>query len=299
MADFKKIVINGVTYNVKDEVARNLIAQLDGELDKVVTGGKYDSQSKEIQLTNGETVLAHIDATDFIKDGMVENVEVKDGKLVITFNTDSGKEDIEIEVSKIFDATNYYNKTEADGKFATKAALDEVSGDLEDALGEIATLEADKADKSQLANYQTKSEAQAADNALRGILGEKQDKLEGGYVEGVSQSGNVVTVSKKTFDGDDRGNSSTAINFKTVNGQSIFGTGDVAIAQVDAYTKEESDGKYETKADATSKLAEAKSYTDGKVAGLATEEYVDEAVKGAVKVAYDDASETLTLTFGA
>lgn len=89
----------------------------------------YDSASKRINFYNtstGGTVLGYVDATDFIKDGMVSNVEIKEvaGKgtcLVITFNSDSGKQAIEIPISQIFDASNYYTKSEVDAELAKKA----------------------------------------------------------------------------------------------------------------------------------------------------------------------------------
>ena len=89
----------------------------------------YDSTSKRINFYNtstGGTVLGYVDATDFIKDGMVSNVEIKEvaGKgtcLVITFNSDSGKQAIEIPISQIFDASNYYTKSEVDTELAKKA----------------------------------------------------------------------------------------------------------------------------------------------------------------------------------
>ena len=85
----------------------------------------YDSNSKRINFyskSNLGAVLAYVDATDFIKDGMVSNVEIKDVEisgetvtcLVITFNSDSGKEAINIPISDIFNANNYYTKSEVD-----------------------------------------------------------------------------------------------------------------------------------------------------------------------------------------
>lgn len=76
----------------------------------------YDSQTKRINFYNTSVegdVLGYVDATDFIKDGMVSNVEIKNvaGKgtcIVITFNSDAGKQAIEIPISQIFDASNYY-----------------------------------------------------------------------------------------------------------------------------------------------------------------------------------------------
>lgn len=87
---------------------------------EAVYSGTYDSNSKKILLKNKvNTTLAEIDATAFIKDGMVSQVEVSNGNLVITFNTDAGKNPISVPISDIFDANNYYTKTEADRTFLT------------------------------------------------------------------------------------------------------------------------------------------------------------------------------------
>lgn len=82
---------------------------------------EYNKESKKIVFSNTDnttkTPLAEIDVTDFIKDGMVSNVEIKDGKLVITFNTDAGDKTIEIALTDIFDPANYYTKEETDEKY--------------------------------------------------------------------------------------------------------------------------------------------------------------------------------------
>ena len=58
---------------------------------------QYDSSAKKIILKDKDNnQIAELDATEFIKDGMVESVEIKNNKLVITFNTDSGQEPIEL-----------------------------------------------------------------------------------------------------------------------------------------------------------------------------------------------------------
>ena len=82
---------------------------------------EYDSATHRINFKNTSTgsVLSYIDASPFIVDGMVQNVEIKDvtieGEsvkcLVISFNTDAGKQDINIPISQIFDPTNYVNVT--------------------------------------------------------------------------------------------------------------------------------------------------------------------------------------------
>lgn len=67
---------------------------------------KYDSTAKKIQLLGiNNAKIAEIDATDFIKDGMVNKVEFDPETkiLTITFNTDSGKEAITVNLSSLVD----------------------------------------------------------------------------------------------------------------------------------------------------------------------------------------------------
>ena len=67
---------------------------------------KYDSTAKKIQLLGiNNAVIAEIDATDFIKDGMVNKVQFDPASkiLTITFNTDSGKEAITVNLSSLVD----------------------------------------------------------------------------------------------------------------------------------------------------------------------------------------------------
>ena len=87
---------------------------------------EYDSNTKRINFKNGDDVKAYIDATDFIKDGMVSNVTISEGNLVITFNTDSGQDPISIPLTSIFNPDNYYDKTAVDGKLAEKADKTEI-----------------------------------------------------------------------------------------------------------------------------------------------------------------------------
>ena len=69
-------------------------------------GLAYDSGTKKINLTGIENeVIASIDAKDFIKDGMVQNVSFDPGskKLTITFNTDAGTEPIDVDLTSLVD----------------------------------------------------------------------------------------------------------------------------------------------------------------------------------------------------
>ena len=172
----------------------------------------YDKESKRINFYNtstGGTVLGYVDATDFIKDGMVSNVEIKDVAekgvcLVITFNGDSGKQAIEIPISQIFNADNYYTKSQTDSAIAAytydKATIDQKvaeGGTFDPSLyyDKTATdnLLANKADKS---TTYTKNEV---DNAITAATSTKQDTLVSGT------------------------------NIKTVGAQSVLGSGNIAL----------------------------------------------------------------------
>lgn len=97
-----------------------------------VASAIYNSSTQKIEFYNaaGTHLDTDIDATAFIKDGMVQNVVITTGTganagksvLKIDFNTDAegdGHTDIEIPLENIFNPTNYYTKTATDEKFLT------------------------------------------------------------------------------------------------------------------------------------------------------------------------------------
>ena len=76
---------------------------------------EYVASEKMIYLSNGfGEVIDSIDCTDFIIDGMVENVTLNGNILTITFNTDAGKQNIDIDLTEFINPQNYYTKTETD-----------------------------------------------------------------------------------------------------------------------------------------------------------------------------------------
>ena len=92
-------------------------------LSGLVASAAYISSAKTIEFYNSnDTVLSTIDATAFIKDGMVDNVVISGSNLIISFNTDAGKEDIIIPLTDIFDPSNYYTKQDIDDKNYTTSA---------------------------------------------------------------------------------------------------------------------------------------------------------------------------------
>lgn len=62
---------------------------------------------------NGDLVQ-QFDASALIIDGMVENVSLSGNILTITFNTDAGKQNIDIDLTEFINPQNYYTKTETD-----------------------------------------------------------------------------------------------------------------------------------------------------------------------------------------
>lgn len=93
----------------EEEIIRNSIA---GYINKV----EYDRADKRINFIHDQKVIAWVDATDFVKDGMVSSVQIINDNLEIDFNTDAEQEKIVIPISAIFNADNYYTKSEVDRK---------------------------------------------------------------------------------------------------------------------------------------------------------------------------------------
>ena len=75
----------------------------------------YSASEKMIYLSNGfGEVIDSIDCTDFVIDGMVQDVSLSGNILTITFNTDAGKQNIDIDLTEFINPQNYYTKTETD-----------------------------------------------------------------------------------------------------------------------------------------------------------------------------------------
>ena len=91
----------------------------------------YDSKTKKIELKNAEgETLSEIDATAFIKDGMLDSVTVSGGNLNFVFNTDAGKETISIPLSEFFDASAYYTREQIDGGYIANASYNNATNTL-------------------------------------------------------------------------------------------------------------------------------------------------------------------------
>ena len=190
-------------------------AKLDAEdIEGLFGYSEYNSETHRINFKNTSTgsVISYIDASPFIVDGMVQNVEIKDvtieGEsvkcLVISFNTDAGKQDINIPISQVFDASNYYTKAQTDSAIAAytydKATIDQkvAEGGTFDPTQYYDKTATDNllANKADTATTYTKTEV---DNAITAATSTKQDTLVSGT------------------------------NIKTVGAQSVLGSGNIAL----------------------------------------------------------------------
>ena len=173
---------------------------LNGTLLSSTLNLKYNSNTKKIQLLGiKNAVIAEVDASDFIKDGMVNTVsfDPESKALTITFNTDSGKETITVDLSSLVDTYTAGNGIAIDKnavsikvdptseKFlsvdtagvkisgvqsAIDAAKDAVVGEDTDTATSN-TVHGAKAYAASLAsNYATAAQGKKADTALQSIV---------------------------------------------------------------------------------------------------------------------------------
>ena len=109
----------------------------------------YDSTTQKLQLKNGNTVISELDASPFIKDGMLESVELvttaEQGVstpvpyLKFTFNVASGKSVIRVSIAELFTVYNGDNVLLSSGYAKAQVYAEPVAGDKVDiAVGKLA-----------------------------------------------------------------------------------------------------------------------------------------------------------------
>lgn len=181
----------------------------------------YDSETKRINFyTNSKknNVVAYVDASDFIKDGMVSNVEIKEvegvNSLVITFNSDAGKSDIAIPISSIFNADNYYTTAQTQ-TYISNYTYDKDT--IDQKISDSGTFDpTNYYNKSQTdtllnakANTATTYTKAEVDNAITAATNTKQDTLVSGTniktvgTQSVLGSGNIALMTARVGTGED------------------------------------------------------------------------------------------------
>lgn len=162
----------------------------------------YSSVDKKIKLTGiADVLIAEVDATDFIKDGMVDtasfNPETK--KLTITFNTVSGKDPVEVDLASLVDTYIAGNGIAITGNSvaikldtASEAFLSVSSSGLKlsgiQAAINAAKTAANTYADSLATNYATAAQGTKADSALQSIAA-------GVGLTVSAKSGNAQTIS--------------------------------------------------------------------------------------------------------
>ena len=112
--------------NADTKIANIDLTPYENKIEKITLGGNevsiadktaaislalsYDTNAKKIHLKSGENSLGEVDATAFIKDGMLESAKIvtnngtKDGTfLELTWNTDAGKDVTYVDVASLVD----------------------------------------------------------------------------------------------------------------------------------------------------------------------------------------------------
>ena len=227
----------------------------------------YVSSAKTIYFYDkDETQVGTIDATDFIKDGMVDSVYISGDTLYIVFNSDAGKETIEIPLSDIFDPSNYYTKDEVDS--AITAATDGLASEVY-----VDNSVSGKADTTALTQYYTSAQTDTAiSNAVSGLASTQ-------YVDN-SVSGKADTSEFSAY--------TPTSGFSTINGSAITEGGNITVEetpysggtniQIEDHVISVTGITVPTK---VSDLENDEGFiTNEALSGLASETYVDNAVSG-------------------
>ena len=162
----------------------------------------YDSASTKIKLTGSNGTNSEIDATDFIKDGMIESVALSDdGKsLVITWNTDADKEPSSTTIA-LTALVDVYTGKDGDYVKVAVSSTNEISADLTDTV-KTSLAKADTAvQPAALNDYQPKGDYQPAGN-YKTKQAAVADPTESGntlsFIDSISQDENgVITATKK------------------------------------------------------------------------------------------------------
>ena len=121
------------TLNGESVTSGKVQTMIDGAVSGYPNKAEYNPTDKRIYFKHNDTKLDSmtIDATDFIKDGMIESVEVVQNGgtsyLKIVWNLDgssgSTKDTIYLKIGDLFEADNYYTKGQTSGATEISTAL--------------------------------------------------------------------------------------------------------------------------------------------------------------------------------
>ena len=189
MADISKIKVNNNDYNIKDATARSNISTLtSGKVgwadyrthDETVSNEtvekhyiyfyKQQSDAPSSASTAPSTYICRIDAADFVKDAVVSNVTYSNGVLTISFNTDAGKQDIELSIGDVFDLDNYYDKDDVN------SLISGVEAGLVDVVDNLTTQDATKALSANQGYVLNTNKANKSELSITAVTGQSDKK---------------------------------------------------------------------------------------------------------------------------
>lgn len=127
-------IVSSVTYqdaNVGEDTRPSITVDGTKTVLNLANKLEWDSNAKSLKLYSGNHLLATVDGSTWVKDGMVESAAIVGNNLEITFNTDSGKEKISVPLTDIFNPDNYYDKAAIDKKFENVTISDEYVTSIE------------------------------------------------------------------------------------------------------------------------------------------------------------------------
>ena len=182
----------------------------------------YDSSAKTINFYAEGAVVATIDATDFIKDGMIDRVYIDNEtqELVIVWNAASGKDETRIPLSDIFNPENYYTKDEIDDQVDTiNSAITNVQGDITTIEGDITNI------NSAITN-----------------INEAIDEMEDQYGDEISALTDSVRELEETVENDEF---TVAMALNDLNTRKLDASAYTPTDLSNYYTKDETSGKTE------------------------------------------------------
>ena len=272
--------VDTLSTSLSNEVQRAISAEtsldskinaLSGEVetmgDEAIVDAEYISSSTTIDFYNaGGAVVAQVDASDFIVDGMVDDVRIENGYLVIDFNTASGKQDISIPLTDIFDPSNYYDKDDVDGLIADVedriAEDEEVTAAGLNALNDALSGKADSDDVYTKAEVDGKVDLKADLTALNNEISARTDA---DTALGNKIDGKVVELTQQQYD-----------QLQDKNPLVLYVITDaVEVNMADYYKKSETSGATEIQTAINEKANSADVYTKSQVY---TKAEVDEAI---------------------
>lgn len=202
----KDVNITVPTVTVTGVASEDKILKLSGGTLSSELSLSYSTETKKIILSGQDSVeIASIDATQFVKDGMVQNVsfDPETKVLTIAFNTDAGIENIEVDLASLVDAytagsgiTISKNVISVDTSIiATKQSVTDIDTKLGSGFSSESTV------SQQLAAVKTTAEAATTVSEVDNQIDVKLAELtvadkDSGFVRSVTQTNGLIEVTK-------------------------------------------------------------------------------------------------------